>query len=82
MVTRQRLVNDKAGMAGVPPGLAERLRRQRDRVPAVKDPLRVVLLDGHPTADQLAAGVGKRGNPVSKWNAACDAECSRQAGRE
>jgi hypothetical protein len=36
-----------------------------------------VLHDGHPTRDQLAAGVGKRGNPVSEHNAFCDKECNR-----
>ena len=38
-----------------------------------------VLLDGHPTRAQLAAGVGKRGAPVSEHNVFCDAECGRQA---
>ena len=34
------------------------------------------LLDGHPTRAQLEAGIGKRGNPVSKWNVWCDEQCS------
>jgi ribonuclease HI len=34
------------------------------------------LLDGHPTAAQLKSGVGKRGHPVSKWNALCDKLCN------
>ena len=39
-----------------------------------------VLLQGHPTREELAAGVGKRhGFPVSNWNVKCDRECSRLA---
>ena len=37
------------------------------------------LLDGHPTKEQLKAGVGKRGHPVSEHNVWCDGAC-RQAG--
>ncbi|MBX9623824.1 MAG: hypothetical protein K2X82_08410 [Gemmataceae bacterium] len=36
---------------------------------------RFTLLDGHPSAAQLAAGVGKRGNPVCKWNVLADRLC-------
>lgn len=36
-----------------------------------------VLLDGHPTKAQLAAGKGKRGQPVSEYNVWCDQECGR-----
>lgn len=36
-----------------------------------------VQLDGHPTKKQLAAGIGKRGNPVSAHNVFCDSECNR-----
>lgn len=38
-----------------------------------------VLLDGHPTRKQLAAGHGKRGNFVSEHNVWCDKECGRLA---
>jgi ribonuclease HI len=38
-----------------------------------------VLLDGHPSKAQLAAGVGSRGHSVSVWNCRCDAECRRLA---
>ncbi len=38
--------------------------------------IRHVLLDGHPTRAQLAAGVGKRGHPVSRWNVECDRMCA------
>jgi len=39
------------------------------------------LLDGHPTKKQLKEGFGKRGNPVSKWNVACDKRCGLLAKR-
>lgn len=41
---------------------------------------RVVLLQGHPTKDDLKHGIGaKRGFPVSAHNVWCDQECQRQA---
>jgi len=36
-----------------------------------------VLLDGHPTRQQLQAGYGKRGHRVSEHNVWCDHECQR-----
>ena len=36
-----------------------------------------VLLNGHPTKAQLAAGVGKRGGPVSIHNKWCDEACTK-----
>lgn len=42
--------------------------------------IEAVLLQGHPTKADLAAGIGKkRGYPVSVHNVWCDRECSRQA---
>jgi ribonuclease HI len=38
-----------------------------------------VLLDGHPTKAQLAAGIGKRGHLVSEHNIWCDWACGQQA---
>lgn len=38
-------------------------------------------LDGHPTKAHLLAGIGKRGNPVSKWNVLCDKLCNEAAQR-
>lgn len=38
-----------------------------------------VLLDGHPSKAQLAAGIGKRGNRVSMHNVWCDKACGAQA---
>jgi ribonuclease HI len=41
--------------------------------------IKTVLLQGHPTKDDLARGWGKkRGLPVSKHNVWCDEECNRQ----
>lgn len=40
-----------------------------------------VLLDGHPTKAQLAAGLGKRGHPVSEHNVWCDKACCAAAER-
>jgi hypothetical protein len=39
------------------------------------DKIEWVLLDGHPTKAQLAAGIGKRGHPVDKNNVWCDEMC-------
>lgn len=38
-----------------------------------------ILLDGHPTRAQLAAGIGKRGHPVSEHNVFCDHACGERA---
>lgn len=66
-----------ARLKNVPPWLVERLQRlQRDGWFARCS---WQLLDGHPTRAQLAAGVGKRGRQVSKWNVWCDEECGKQA---
>jgi ribonuclease HI len=40
-----------------------------------------ILLCGHPTKAQLAAGVGRHGYPVSEHNVWCDLAC-RKAGEE
>jgi hypothetical protein len=59
----------------VPPVLYQKAHQARARLGR----LTVIHLDGHPTAAQLLAGVGKRGNPVSEHNSWCDRECSRLA---
>lgn len=74
--TKHRLLRRKPSMKGVPDVLSDRLFSARKRLP---QPLRVVLLDGHPNKHHLAAGVGKRGQPVSKWNVLCDKLCTAQA---
>lgn len=38
-----------------------------------------VLLQGHPTRAELAAGVGSRGYPVSEHNVWCDKACGESA---
>lgn len=64
-------------LTGIPPWLARRGINARNRLDWTA--CRAVLLDGHPTKAQLAAGVGKRGNPVSAWNVRCDELCGQQA---
>ena len=59
----------------VPPLLYQKALAARSRLGLVN----VVLLDGHPTRAQLAAGTGKRGGPVSEHNVFCDAECTARA---
>jgi ribonuclease HI len=79
-VTRGRLMDGWA-LNGLPPewiarGAAALQRHTR----AGQRTFRAVLLQGHPTAADLAAGVGaKRGLPVSAYNVACDAECTKLA---
>jgi ribonuclease HI len=66
-----------AKLNNVPPWLVERLQTlQRD---GWFRGCGWVLLDRHPTRAQLAAGVGKRGGPVSVHNKFCDSECTRRA---
>ena len=63
-------------LQNLPPEWIERGARQLKRL----GPLRPVLLQGHPTKEELAEGVGKRnGYPVSVHNVWCDEECGRQA---
>ena len=66
-----------AKLANVPPWLVTRLQTlQRD---GWFSGCHWQLLDGHPTKAQLAAGVGKRGGPVSAHNVWADQECTRLA---
>jgi ribonuclease HI len=55
----------------LPNELVERAQRALDRLGAVTPK----HLDGHPTAAHLEAGIGKNGNPVSKWQDRCDKLC-------
>jgi ribonuclease HI len=75
-VTRLRLIYPNAKMNGIPNPWQELLRYFRSHLGGFN----VTLLDGHPTKAQLEKGVGKRGNPVSKWNVLCDKLCT-EAGR-
>ncbi len=45
----------------------------------ISNHIKPVLLDGHPSRDQLESGIGKRGNPVSIFNKLCDQDCTRLA---
>lgn len=74
-VTQCRLVNKSPSFRGIPADLRDRFWKARQRAGA----FRVTLLSGHPTKAHLAAGIGKRGTPVSEWNVACDEECNRLA---
>lgn len=74
LLTIRRFSNpETAGLAGIPDDWRRRMARVLGRLGA----LEYVLLDGHPTRAQLAAGVGKRGNKVSEHQVFCDEECTR-----
>ncbi len=62
-----------AKLANVPPWLVERLQTLQ-KSGALKQ-MAYTLLDGHPTRAELAAGIGKRGHPVSIHNVWCDQQC-------
>lgn len=64
-------------MTGIPLWLIQRGAAARKRLDWQH--VAHVLLDGHPTRAQLAAGIGKRGSPVSIHNVTCDALCGRVA---
>lgn len=63
----------------VPAWLKNMYEQERARLTRWNE-ITYVQLDGHPTAAQLAAGVGKRGHPVSEHNVWCDHACGA-AGR-
>lgn len=73
MVARQRLLNGK--VAGrLPDHLRGRVQSLQGRQ------LRIELVAGHPTTEELRQGRARRnGLPVSPFNAACDRECTRIA---
>jgi ribonuclease HI len=64
-------------MNGIPPVLVRQGAAALERLDLPH--IQWTLLDGHPTKAQLAMGKGKRGNPVSIHNVACDTECGRLA---
>lgn len=60
----------------LPRNISERSSRAVARLGRIE----TVLLQGHPTKADLAAGIGKKRNlPVSIHNVWCDKECTRQA---
>lgn len=67
-----RRFRDEARLAGIPLDWRRRMAVALGRLGRIE----YVLLDGHPTRAQLAAGVGKRGNPVSEHNVWCDKTCT------
>jgi len=73
-VTLSRLLNPKPGLVGLDTPLIDRLFIQKRKHNLAGD--RAVLLDGHPTRLQLSIGIGKRGNPCSRWNALADRICN------
>jgi ribonuclease HI len=60
---------------GLEPRLIERKERALKRLGVVKGE----HVDGHPTKKQLLSGIGKRGNPVSKWNVLADKLCNQES---
>lgn len=63
-------------LRGLPPNVVERFHKAIMRV----GPIKGVLLQGHPTKQDLLDGFGrKRGYPVSKWNVFVDNECNKRA---
>lgn len=60
-------------------GLEPRLIERKDKVLKRLGKVWGRHLDGHPTKAQLLAGIGKRGNPVSKWNVMADQLCAEQS---
>lgn len=62
----------------IPEWMHQLYRKQRARLVGWNS-VQYVLLDGHPTKEQLLSGIGKRGHPVSEHNVWCGEAC-RQAG--
>ena len=75
-VTWERLRNPKAGMRGVPAKVLEELRAAQQRV---GNRFQIILLEGHPSKAELSRGVGKGGQPVSRFNELCDRLCKQQS---
>jgi ribonuclease HI len=65
-------------VTNIPGDLLNSLENQKARL-VHWDQIHYGLVDGHPTQDQLSSGFGKRGHPVSKFNAMCDRACKRQS---
>lgn len=76
-----RPVKDGVKMNGVPPVLMAQCESAWAHIRTIRQcggKVNPVLLQGHPTAQDLKRGIGaKRGFPVSDFNVACDEECTR-----
>jgi len=62
----------------IPAWLALEFRNERARLVNFSQ-IQHVLLDGHPTKAQLAAGLGHGGHPVNINNVWCDSACGKAA---
>jgi hypothetical protein len=62
-------------MKGIPDWLIDRAQRVKLRSPDV----RFILLGGHPTRKELAAGKREDGTPVNRFNVECDRLCGAAA---
>lgn len=62
----------------IPPWLHQEYQQARGCLVNWKQ-IRWVLLQGHPTKAELAAGIGSRGYPVSEHNVWCDKACGNRA---
>lgn len=76
-VVKKPLGRKPAAMHGIPQWLQDRLHAVKARLGNYT----VVLLGGHPTRAELAAGLQKDGYPVSVHNVWCDQECGIQSRR-
>jgi ribonuclease HI len=65
----------RAKFAGIPDVIRDRVIAAVERL----GQLTLHLLNGHPTKDELAAGISKRGCPVSVHNVWCDKACGEAA---
>jgi hypothetical protein len=75
-LTIQRVFHE-ARLNGIPAWLSKRLGGLlRQRAFVLTTP---VLIKGHPSRAELAAGVAKGGLPVSRWNVLADRLCTEKA---
>ena len=70
-VTYRRIIRGSS-FAGIPSCMEEMVRHHRKRLSH-----RVVLISGHPSEKDLRLGVTKKGRMCSKWNVACDRQCTQ-----
>jgi ribonuclease HI len=78
-VTIGRVFKGWGRVAGILFNVPEQWDRQMQAQLGRLGALTPVLLDGHPTKAQLAAGIGKRGHQTSLHNVWCDQACTEQA---
>jgi hypothetical protein len=71
-----RRVFHKGTMAGVPPWLIEATIKVRYRLKGMK--VTYLHLGGHPSGEELRAGVRQDGRPCSEYNVLCDQLCNAE----